>query len=55
VAKSASGQVFTEYTMVLGLLTAIIIAVTSMMFDSLGWIVARLVRHLIVYMASGWS
>jgi Flp pilus assembly pilin Flp len=49
---SESGQTFTEYTMILGLLTAIIIGLTAIIVPGLGQAVVGLVNHMLVYMGS---
>lgn len=48
----AEGQAFVEYTMMLGLLTAIIIALTKVIVPGFGAIVANLVQHIAVYVSS---
>lgn len=46
------GQTFTEYTMILGLLTAIVLSVTAIIVPGLGRAVVGLVDHMLVYMGS---
>jgi Flp pilus assembly pilin Flp len=51
--QSERGQTFTEYTMVLGLLAAIIVAVTGIIVPGVRLLIARLVFRLVVFMGSG--
>ncbi len=50
--RSQSGQTFVEYTMIVGLLTAIIIAVTRIIVPPLAYGIVRLVYHMAEYMTS---
>lgn len=50
--RSARGQTTTEYLMILGLLTAIIISLTQIIVPAVGWVVVKLVRHMAVYVSS---
>ncbi len=47
-----AGQTTTEYLMILGLLTAIIIAVTGIIVPFMGTAMTRMVRHMVLYMTS---
>jgi Flp pilus assembly pilin Flp len=51
-ARDAHGQTFTEYVMVLGLISAIIVAVTQIVVPGVAWVVERLVRHTAIYLSS---
>ena len=46
------GQAFTEYTMMLGLLTAIITALTLIIVPGFGRIIVAFVKHVAVYVSS---
>jgi hypothetical protein len=46
------GQTFTEYIMLLGLLSAIIVAVTRIVVPGIAWVIDRLVRHMATYLTS---
>ena len=50
--RSERGQAFVEYTMMLGLLAAIIIAITGIIVPAFGTIIADLVQHIAVYVSS---
>ncbi len=51
-ARSERGQAFTEYTMMLGLLAAIIIALTGIIVPGVGRVIVGLVKHVAVYVSS---
>lgn len=44
------GQTFVEYTMILGLVTAIIIFVTGLVVPGVSWVVVRIVNYLYIYL-----
>jgi hypothetical protein len=46
------GQAFTEYTMMLGLLAAMIIALTGLIVPAIGKIVVTFVQHVAIYVSS---
>jgi Flp pilus assembly pilin Flp len=46
------GQAFTEYTMMLGLLAAIIVALTGLIVPAVGKIMVSFVQHVAVYVSS---
>lgn len=46
------GQTFTEYMMILGLLSAIIIALTGIILPAITYVVVRIVKHIVVYVSS---
>lgn len=46
------GQTFTEYMMILGLLSAIIIALTGIIVPGITYVVVRIVRHIVLYVSS---
>ena len=50
--RHEEGQTFTEYIMILGLVSAIIIAVTGIVVPGLANIVVRLVMHMSIYLSS---
>jgi Flp pilus assembly pilin Flp len=50
--RDASGQAFTEYLMLVGVLAAIIISVTTVVVPALSWMVIFLVRLIAVYLTS---
>lgn len=50
--RDERGQTFTEYTMILGLLTAIIISLTGIIVPGFARVVIGLVRTLVVCMSS---
>lgn len=47
--RREEGQTFTETTMILGLLTAIIIALTGIIVPGFSNVVVRLVRHMLIF------
>lgn len=47
--RASNGQTFTEYVMVVGLLTAIIIALTRVIVPGVAWVVVQLVQRMQVY------
>lgn len=49
---SERGQVFVEYVMILGLISAIIIAVTGIVVPGLANPVVQLILHMSVYLSS---
>lgn len=49
---SENGQTFTETVMILGILTAIIIALTGIIVPSFSIAIAGLVRHMLVFVGS---
>lgn len=53
VWRRARGQTLTEYVMIAGLLTAIIIAMTGIIVPSLSWAIVGLVKYVAVNVASG--
>jgi Flp pilus assembly pilin Flp len=44
------GQTFVEYTMILGLVTAIIIVVTGLVVPGVSWVVVQIVNYLYIYL-----
>ena len=50
--RRETGQAFVEYTMMLGLLTAIIIALTLKIVPAVGWTISRLVEWIAVHVSS---
>ncbi len=44
------GQTFVEYTMILGLVTAIIIFLTGLVVPAVSWVVVQLVNYLYIYL-----
>lgn len=44
------GQTFVEYTMILGLVTAIIIFVTGLVVPGVSWVVVQIVNYLYIYL-----
>ncbi|MBI1874759.1 MAG: hypothetical protein HYS05_12870 [Acidobacteria bacterium] len=46
------GQTFTEYMMILGLLSAIIIALTGIILPGITYVVVRIVKHIALYVSS---
>ena len=50
--KPEKGQVFVEYTMILGLVTVIIVVITGIIVPAFGKIIANLVQHVAVYVSS---
>lgn len=47
-----TGQAFVEYLMIVGILTAVIIAVTKIVVPFLGFLVVKLVQHMSVFVSS---
>ena len=45
------GQAFTEYLMILGLMTALIIVVTNLVVPAIGYVVVHLVDHLYIFLS----
>jgi Flp pilus assembly pilin Flp len=50
--RDERGQTFTEYVMVLGLLTAIIASLTGLVVPGLTAAVMGLIRHMSIYISS---
>ena len=50
--RSERGQTFTEYMMISGILTAIVLAVTNIVVPTLGWMVVSLAKHMALSMSS---
>lgn len=46
------GQALVEYVMIAGILTAVIIGVTKIVFPAIGYVVVELVRHMAVFVSS---
>ena len=51
-ARREAGQTFTETAMILGILTAIIIALTGIIVPGFSTAIARLVRHMLVFVGT---
>jgi hypothetical protein len=49
---SARGQTTTEYLMIAGLLTAIIVSLTKIIVPTIAEVVVKLVNHMAVYISS---
>jgi Flp pilus assembly pilin Flp len=49
--RNERGQTFTEYLMIAGLLTAIIIAMTQIIAPGIANPIVRLVRHMTLYVS----
>lgn len=47
-----SGQALVEYLMIVGILTAVIIAVTQIVVPFLGYLMVKLVQHMSVFISS---
>ncbi|OFW03930.1 MAG: hypothetical protein A3H96_15920 [Acidobacteria bacterium RIFCSPLOWO2_02_FULL_67_36] len=47
-----SGQTTTEYLMILGLLTAMIIALTKIIVPGMTYVVVTLAKHVAIFMSS---
>lgn len=47
-----AGQTFTETAMILGIVTAIIVSVTTLIVPAYSQVVARLVLHMVVYVGT---
>jgi Flp pilus assembly pilin Flp len=50
--KGEHGQAATEYLMILGLLTAMIIALTGIIVPTISYVVVRVVKHVAVFVSS---
>lgn len=50
--RSEAGQTFTETAMLLGILTAVIIALTGIIVPGFAAVIARLVRHMLVFVGA---
>ena len=50
--RAEAGQTFTETAMILGIISAIIIALTGIIVPGFASAVAGLVRHMLVFMGS---
>jgi Flp pilus assembly pilin Flp len=50
--RGERGQTLTEYLMIVGLLTALIISLTKIIVPALSYVVVHLVRHMAVYLTS---
>jgi Flp pilus assembly pilin Flp len=50
--RDERGQTFTEYTMVLGLLTAIIIALLGVAVPLISWMAVQITRQVAMYVSS---
>ncbi|MFN8060489.1 MAG: hypothetical protein U0Q12_15145 [Vicinamibacterales bacterium] len=48
--RGDAGQTFTEYTMILGLVTAMILLVTSMVVPAVAYVIVRLVDYLYIFL-----
>jgi hypothetical protein len=46
------GQAATEYLMILGLLTAIVIALTGIIVPTISYVVVRIVTHVALFVSS---
>ena len=46
------GQTTTEYLMIAGLLTAIIISLTKIIVPTMAWVVVKLVNHMAIGISS---
>jgi Flp pilus assembly pilin Flp len=51
-ACNETGQAFTEYTMMLGLLSALIVWMTLLIVPGVGRIIVAFVRHVALYVSS---
>jgi Flp pilus assembly pilin Flp len=51
-ASGESGQTFTETAMILGLIAAIIISLTTIVVPAFRVVVARAVTHMVVYVGT---
>ena len=45
------GQAFTEYLMILGLMTSLIIVVTNLVVPLIGYVVVQVVNHLYIFLS----
>ncbi|MBU22766.1 MAG: hypothetical protein CL476_06645 [Acidobacteria bacterium] len=52
LCRDERGQTFVEYVMILGLVSAIIIAVTGIVVPGVGVVVVRLFTHMSVYLTT---
>jgi hypothetical protein len=52
VRESNRGQTANEMLMIMGLLTAMIISVTGIVLPTIGFVVERLTKHLLIYVGS---
>ena len=50
--RGNAGQATVEYTMMLGLLTAIIVALTQMIVPAFGKVIVGFVQHVAIYISS---
>ncbi len=50
--RRRSGQTVTEYLMIVGLLTAMIIALNKIFIPTIAWVVVQLVRQVVIYISS---
>jgi len=50
--EDEQGQTTTEYLMIAGLLTAIIIALTKIIVPTMAWVVVKLVNHMAIGISS---
>jgi hypothetical protein len=50
--STEEGQAAIEYLMIVGLLTAIIIAVTKIVAPAIGYVVVQLIQHMAVFVSS---
>lgn len=51
--RSEGGQTLTEYVMIAGLLTAIVIALTGVVVPSMAWAIRGLVKYVALNVSSG--
>lgn len=51
--RDASGQTTTEYLMILGLLTAMIVALTQIIVPGVAVTIVQLVQHMVRFLSSG--
>lgn len=52
VRRGEAGQTFTETAMLLGILTAVIIALTGIIVPGFSGVIAQLVRHMLVFVGA---
>ena len=50
--RGEAGQALVEYLMIVGILTAVIIAVTQIVVPFLGYLMVKLVQHMSVFISS---
>ncbi len=50
--RGEAGQTFTETAMLLGILTAVIIALTGIIVPGFSSVIAQLVRHMLVFVGA---